>query len=815
MSLLSSALVVLACTLAGWPAVALADDPCTTGTGSNLTTCSPGFMCVTNKNTSFCAVSQQPGSSPVLSPSVSTPFTQDVANISPEWAAAYAKAKPIVAKLSNADKASLGTGLGQLGGACIGNTASLSSIPGFSGFCLQDSPVGVRYVSGNSVFPAEINAAATFNRTLMRARGTAMGEEFRGKGINVALGPMMNLMRAPAAGRNWEGRATICRAHAASCSGGGDPYLTGELAFETIQGIQSQGVQACAKHFINNEQEHFRDSSSSIVDDRCQHELYAHPFLRSVQANVASVMCSYINGTYACENDKTINGLLKGEMGFQGYPCPDWYATHSTTPAANGGLDMTMPGDEFFASFSSYFGSNLVNAVKNGDVPQARLDDMATRILAAWYMLGQDSGYPAVNFNSWLPFLADNVNVQGDHASLIRRFGAASAILLKNQGNVLPLHAPQSIAVVGSGARSSILSSNECLDHSCDDGVLGVGWGSGSASFPYLVAPLDAITTRAKADGTSISSWTLNDDVNLAANAAKGKQVALVFITADSGEASYTVEGNAGDRNNLQAWHNGDALVEKVASVNNNTIVVVNSVGPIIMESWIENPNGEHPARTLIWMGVPGQEAGNALVDVLYGDVNPSGRLPFTIAKAEPDYSARVIYTGSGTVQIPYSEGLFIDYRHFDANNIAPRFEFGFGLSYTTFAYSNLKISGSTSGGTRQPIGPGSSLDPWLHDPVVTVSFTLKNTGSRAGTEVPQLYTSPPASAQSAPLNLKGFDAVFLNPGESKMVTFQLSRYDFSIWDVVGQRWEIAKGVTGISVGASSRNLKLKGSITN
>ncbi|KAI0374300.1 beta-glucosidase [Pilatotrama ljubarskyi] len=771
MFLFSSALVVLACTVAGWPAVALADDPCTSGTGSNLTTCSPGFMCVTKMNTSLCVVDKQPDTTPVLSPSISSPETQDVANISPEWAAAYAKAKPIVTKLSNADKASLGTGMSSVACACIGNTASVSAIPGFSGFCLQDSPVGVRYVSGNSVFPA-------FNRTLIRARGEAMGAEFRGKGINVALGPMI---------------------------AGGDPYLSGEVAFETIQGIQSQGVQACAKHFLNNEQEHFRDSSSSNVDDRFQHELYAHPFLRSVQANVASVMCSYINGTFACENDKTINGLLKGEMGFQGY----WYATHSTSPAANGGLDMTMPGDEFFASFSSYFGTNLVNAVKDGDVPQARLDDMATRILAAWFMLGQDSGYPKVNFNSWLPFLASNVNVQGDHASLIRTMGAASMILLKNQGNVLPLHAPRSIAIVGSGARSAILSENECLDHSCDDGILGVGWGSGSASFPYLVAPLDAITTRAKADGTSLSSWTLSDDVNLSANAAKGKQVALVFITADSGEGSYTVEGNAGDRNDLQAWHNGDALVEKVASVNNNTIVVVSSVGPIIMDSWIENPN-------VIWAGVPGQEAGNALVDVLYGDVNPSGRLPFTIAKAEADYSARVIYKGSGTVQIPYSEGLFIDYRHFDANNIAPRFEFGFGLSYTTFSYSNLKITGSTSGGTRQPMGPGSSLDPWwLERRFVQVVCPKSRHPADESAQVPQLYTSPPASAQSAPLNLKGFDAVFLNQGESKTVTFQLSRYDFSVWDVVAQRWEIPQGVTGISVGASSRNLKLKGSITN
>ncbi|KAI0735313.1 beta-glucosidase [Earliella scabrosa] len=799
---LAPAIVALAYALALGSAVhadpASSSDACTTGSGSNLTTCSPGYACVALNDTSVCVPDPAQAS---LSASLSAPAStgtatarKKVANVSPLWQAAYAKARPIVANLTNEDKASLGTGLGLLGGPCIGTTAALKAIPGFPGFCLQgefNSPVGVRYADHVSVFPAEINVAATWNRTLIRARGEAMGAEFRGKGIHVALTPMMNLMRAPAAGRNWEGA-------------GGDPYLTGEVAYESIIGVQSQGVQACAKHFLDNEQEHFRESSSSIVDDRydgmaeIQHEIYLHPFLRSMQANVASVMCSYnlINGTYACEHDGAINGLLKGELGFQGYVMSDWYATHTTSPAANGGLDMTMPGDKWFASFSSYFGGSLVNAVKKEEVPQERLDDMATRILAAWYMLGQDEGYPKVNFNSWLPLFGSHVNVQ---------------VLLKNEGSVLPLAAPKTMAIVGTGARSGIFGPNQCLDHSCNDGVLAVGWGSGTATFPYLVSPQDAITKRAESEGTKVSSWTFSDDVNLAGNAAKNKDVALVFITADSGEAQYTVEGNQGDRNDLFAWHNGDNMVKRVASVNNNTIVVVNAVGPIIMEAWVENPN----VTAVVWAGLPGQEAGNSLVDILYGDVNPSGRLPYTIAKSEPDYSARVIYKGSGTVQIPYTEGLFIDYRHFDAKGIEPRFPFGHGLSYTTFSYSNLKVSGSTAGGSRQAPGPGSSLDPWLHEPVVTVSFTLKNTGARAGTEVPQLYTTPPASAQSAPLNLKGFDAVYLGPGESKTVSFELSRYDFSVWDVVSQSWQIPAGTTGISVGASSRDLKLKGSINN
>ncbi|KAH9898580.1 beta-glucosidase [Cubamyces lactineus] len=776
------------------------------------TTCVAGSVCTElNDYYSQCipGASTVPTTSPTSPPTttstspsstISSPAQTSVANVSPEWAAAYTKAKAAVAKLSLTDKVNLGTGVQWQKGPCVGNTPAISSLPGFGGLCLQDSPVGVRYADKVSAFPPEINVAATFNRTLMRQRGAAMGAEFKGKGVHVALGPMMNLMRAPAAGRNWEG-------------GGGDPFLSGEVAFETITGIQSAGVQACAKHYINNEQEHFRDSSSSNVDDRTEHELYSYPFMRSVQANVASVMCSYnqINGTFSCENDKTLNGILKGEFGFQGYVTSDWWATHSGAPAVNAGLDMTMPGDTALGSGQTYFGQNLVNAVQSGQVSENRIDDMATRILAAWYLLGQDSDYPAVNFNSWNTGEGSHIDVQADHKDLIRTIDAAATVLLKNVNGALPLKAPKSIAVVGNGAGNSSRGPNGYEDRSGDDGVLGMGWGSGTDDYPYLIAPVDAITARAKNDGTTVSSSLSDTDLNAAAQAASGKDVAFVFITADSGEGYLTVENNAGDRNDLNAWHSGDALVQQVASVNKNTIVVVNSVGPIIVEKWIDHPN----VTALVWSGLPGQEAGNGLVDVIYGAYNPSGRLPFTIGKAVTDYAAQIIYSGSGIVQIPYNEGLFIDYRHFDAANIAPRFEFGFGLSYTTFDYSDLKITGSTAGGTRQPIGPGAALDPWLHDPVVTVTFTVTNNGTVAGTEIPQLYTSPPASAKSAPFNLKGFDSIFLAPGASTTVTMTLSRIDFSVWNVPSQSWQIATGVTGISVGASSRDLRLKGSITN
>ncbi|CAL1696170.1 unnamed protein product [Somion occarium] len=715
---------------------------------------------------------------------------------SPEWSAAYVKAKAAVAKLNLHQKVDLATGVGFFFGKCTGSTPAISDI-GFPGLCLEDSALGVRNVDKVSAFPAGINAAATFNRTLMRQRGVAMGEEFRGKGVHVQLGPMMNIMRAPASGRAWEGF-------------GADPYLSGEGAFETTTGIQSQGVQATAKHFINNEQEHSRMTSSSNVDDRTQHEVYLHPFLRSIQANVAAVMCSYINGTSACENNSTLNGLLKTELAFKGY----WVATHSTA-SANSGLDMTMPGDIFPGSLISFFGESLVIAADLGVVPKSRVDDMATRILAGWYLLGQDNGYPAVSFNSKDANSGDNqhIDVQGDHASLIRTIGAASTVLLKNSRNVLPLKSPKSVAVIGSGAGPNPKGPNNCVDRTCNSGVLAMGWGSGTADFPYLITPLDAIGNRSATDGTVISSSLSDSDLNAAAKAAIGKDVAFVFITADSGEGSYIIEGNNGDRNNLQAWHGGDDLVKKVASVNNNTIVVVNTVGPIVVEAWIDHPN----VTGLVWSGLPGQETGNSLADVLYGAYNPSGRLPYTIGKSVNDYSAQVDYTFSLlTLQMPYSEGLFVDYRHFDAAGIAPRFEFGFGLSYTTFTYSGLSISGSAKPGpSSPPYGFGSSLDASLHEKVIKVSFTLRNNGRVAGHEVPQLYLSLPASTNSPPSLLKGFDSVHLTPGQSKTVTLELSRYDLSIWNVITQRWEIPSGKIGVKIGASSRDIRLTGALGN
>ncbi|KAK0199612.1 glycosyl hydrolase family 3 C-terminal domain-containing protein, partial [Desarmillaria ectypa] len=426
------------------------------------------------------------------------------------------------------------------------------------------------------------------------------------------------------------------------------------------------------------------------------------------------------------------------------------------------------------------------------------------------YLLGQDSGYPDVNFDAWNNTAPVNthVDVQSNHKNLIRAIGQASTVLLKNSQRALPLSAPRTLAIIGSGACNGTLGPNGYVDREGNDGVLAVGWESGTTEFPYLIAPLDALTAKASADGTNVSSSTSDTDLDAAANAAAGKDVAIVFITGESLTWKIALtypKGHFGDRNDLLPWHGGDALVQKVASVNPNTIVVVNSVGPITMENWIDNENAK------VWSGLPGQEAGNAVTDVLYGVYNPSGRLPYTIACSASDYPAAVIYNSSSSIlDIPYNEGLFVDYRHFDAQGIKPRFEFGFGLSYTTFEYSDLSISGSTA--ENIPSGPSSSIDTSLHESVVKVGFTLKNVGKVAGHEIPQLYISLPPSANSPLQGLKGFDSVYLEPGESTSDTMELSRYSFAIWDVKAQKWSIPYGTSKISVG-SSRDIRLTGTL--
>ncbi|KAJ5664696.1 hypothetical protein N7462_011509 [Penicillium macrosclerotiorum] len=710
------------------------------------------------------------------------------------WDAAYSKAQNALKKMSLSEKVGIATGVTWEGGPCVGNTYAPSSID-YPSLCLQDSPLGIRFANPVTAFPAGINAGATWDRSLMYARGAAMGAEAKGLGVNVQLGPVAGpLGKNPDGGRNWEGFSV-------------DPYLSGVAMEETIHGMQDSGAQACAKHWLGNEQEHNRDTISSNIGDRVAHELYVWPFMNAVRADVASVMCSYnkVNETWACESDAILNQLMKDELGFRGYIMSDWNAQHTTVNSALAGLDMTMPGSDFNSPPGSIFwGSNLVDAVNNGSVPKSRVDDMATRILAAWYLLGQDKGYPAVSFSSWNGGKA-SVDVTGDHATVVRNVARDSIVLLKNDGHALPLKKPASLAVIGADAIVNPDGPNACSDHGCDNGTLAMGWGSGTAQFPYLVDPLSAIQAQAKKTGTKIISST-TDDTTSAASAAAAAKTAVVFINSDSGEGYITVEGNAGDRNNLDPWHNGNELVKAVAAVNKNVIVVVHSVGPVILETILAQPS----VKAIVWAGLPGQESGNALVDVLYGGTSPSGKLPYTIAKQRSDY-------GTGWLnaeQDDFTEGLFVDYRHFDVNSIAPRYEFGYGLSYTKFDYYGIAVNVFASAGPATGATvPGGPAD--LFETVGTITTRIQNSGSVAGAEVAQLYLGLPDSAPWTPLKqLRGFEKVNLHSQKSQEVTFKLTRRDLSYWDVRTQKWVVPSGTFRVYVGSSSRDIRQKGAFT-
>ncbi|KAF7563986.1 hypothetical protein G7046_g108 [Stylonectria norvegica] len=632
------------------------------------------------------------------------------------WEDAYARAKAFVSQLTLLEKVNLTTGVGWEGERCVGNVGSIPRL-GMRGLCMQDGPLGLRLSDYNSAFPAGISAGASWSRKLWQERGLFMGTEAHEKGVDVLLGPVAGpIGRAPEGGRNWEGFSV-------------DPYLAGIALAETSTGIQEGGVVACAKHWIGNEQEHFRqageakgygfnitESVSSNIGDKALHELYAWPFADAVKAGVGSIMCSYqqTNNSYGCQNSKLINGILKEELGFQGFVMSDWQAQHAGVSTAAAGLDMTMPGDTSFNTGLSYWGGNLTLAVVNGTVPEWRIDDMAMRIMAAFFKVGRTvETMPDINFSSWSRDtfgwiqaaakqnwgqINHQVDVRHDHARHIRESGAKGAVVLKNTGS-LPLKKPKFIAVIGEDAGGNPAGPNGCANRGCDNGTLAMAWGSGTSEFTYLVTPDQAIQLQAVADGTRYESVLANNLWAETKNTISQPNVtAIVFANANAGEGFINIDGNEGDRKNLTLWKQGDELIKNVSSICPNTIVVLHTVGPVILTELYNNPN----ITAIVWAGVPGQESGNSITDILYGKVSP-GRSPFTWGRTRESYGTDLLYkpnNGKEAPQQDFAEGVFIDYRHFDRassqsttnDTEAPLYEFGFGLSWSTFKYSNLRV---------------------------------------------------------------------------------------------------------------------------
>ncbi|KAK4175089.1 glycoside hydrolase superfamily [Triangularia setosa] len=727
----------------------------------------------------------------------------------PLWSQAHHLAALTLSNLTLPEKLNLTIGHE---GPCVGNTAPIPrlSIPSL---CIADGPASLRGQEYVSAFPAGIHLSATFDTDLMSLYGRALGQEFYNRGVNIALGPVAGPVgRIIKGGRNWEG-------------GGPDPYLAGKLFAEVTRGMQDEGVLTVGKHWVGNEQETRRrwdwedgkHAVSAEIDDRTLHELYVWPFMEGLKEGMGGVMCSYqrVNHSYGCQNSKLINGVLKTELGFEGFVVSDWDGQVSGVGSANAGLDLVMPGRGYWGE------KKLGEAVRNGSVTEERVDDMARRVLAGWYLLGQDSGYPerAIwgNLERHWP-----VDVMEDHGGLIREIGAAGTVVVKNENGALPLGKKRRfVCVFGYDAqvKASPWTNRDRYGGGYDEnygwetfnGTLITGGGSGSTTPPYVVSPFEAIQHRVRKEGGVLrwDFWSGNPTPYLNAD------VCTVLINSYASESF--------DRKNLTDKFSDD-LVLNVASWCSNTFVIIHSTGIRLVEAFINHPN----VTAIIMAGLPGQESGNSLVDILWGDVNPSGRLPYTIAKSEQDYGAVLDPAGTEEEDFPEDdfsrEGVFLDYRAFDKNGITPRFEFGFGLSYTSFSYSSVHTTVQPRADTNMGEWPDENKQivqgghPGLWDVVVVVRCHVTNTGESHGAEIAQLYLGVPNPERDGktPLRqLRGFKKVGpLAPGETRQVTFELTRRDLSVWDVVKQQWKMRRGEYKVQIGASSRDLRLELVIT-
>ena len=709
------------------------------------------------------------------------------------WDEAITLAKAFVAQMTLEEKCNMTAGVP---GPCAGTVLSVSRL-NFHGLCFQDSPSGVGDgVQFATAFAPGIQIAASWDRDIFYQRGVAIGQEFCGKGVHFALGPMMNIDRNALHGRNWEGF-------------GADPYLSGENSFQYILGVQDQGVVATAKHYICNEQETNRfygDSSNSKgysanLDDKTIHEIYLWPFASSVAAGVGSIMCSYnqVNGTQACQNDKTLNGLLKGELQFPGNVMSDWGATKTGVDSALGGLDIEMPGGDGFLGFS------LEQAVRSGTINESRINDMIVRVLAPYYLLNQDQGFPSLDLDR---------DATANNYMINRRAGTAGIVLLKNTNGVLPfnVNSDKFYSVFGSAAGQFNDGLGPWGSDEGFNGALYQGGGSGYVRPTYGIDPLTSLLIKARDAHLQVQYVSQQDDYRAVNDSFHvrgfGDAKCIVFVNAWSSEGR--------DRRDLHAFNNGDKLVQTVAAQCRNTIVVVNSVSQLNLEAWIDHPN----VVGVVWSGLPGSEYGPAIVDVLFGDYNPGGKLIFTLAKNDSDYGTNITLDYNSN----YTEGVFLDYRHFDQNNIAPRYHFGFGLSYTAFSFAALDIArarNDPNSASRRFLQSRTRAysrfgDLELFVPVYEITFTLTNTGSVAGSEVPQLYLGFPPEAQEPPKVLRGFERVYLVPGESKQVTLVLTQRDVSYWNVVNQKWTVASGTytVWISTSADKNDIKLQGTFS-
>ena len=601
-----------------------------------------------------------------------------------------------------------------------------------------------------TALPAPISLAAGWDPALGVAYGKVQGAETRALANDLLEAPDINIARMPQGGRTFEGF-------------GEDPFLVGRISVANIQGIQSQNVIANVKHYAANNQEEGRHNMNEVIGERALREIYLPAFEASVkEGHVASVMCAYpaVNGSYACESDFLLKQVLRQEWGFEGFVTPDYLAVHNMVPALHAGLDVdALRGDE--GLFSA---KDMKPAIDSGKLTVSLLDEALVRRFRTMMEAGVWDHPPVLQ-----PI------AQKENGAEARRIAEQGMVLLKNQGAILPLNAAalHSIALIGPYASKAYTG----------------GGGSSVVRAIYTVAPLEGLQNRA---GAKVAITLLDgSDVAKAAEAARSADVAIVM----AGD-----RGTEGRDHELPLSGNQDQLIDAVASANPHTVLVLKS-GSAVLMPWLDKV----PAVLEAWY--PGEEDGNAVAAVLFGDVNPSGKLPITFPRSASDTPIKTPQQYPGDAKVDsydrvahYDEGIFVGYRWFDSKGIEPLFPFGYGLSYTTFSLGKLAISSAQ-------FLPGGMLG---------VDFDVANTGQRAGAEVAQLYIGKPSSAGTPepPKELAGFQKVSLQPGRSQHVHLSLDARSFSHWDTTTHSWKIAPGTYRILVGTSSRDIKLQGQVT-
>jgi beta-glucosidase len=607
-----------------------------------------------------------------------------------------------------------------------------------------DGPRGVA-LNNSTCFPVAMARGATWDTALEEQVGSAMGIESRAQGANLFGGVCVNLPRHPGWGRSQE-------------TFGDDPYLLGEMGAATIRGLQKH-LMACAKHFACNSIDESRFHLDVRIDERTLREVYLPHFRRCVKEGVATIMSAYnkVNGQYCAHNPHLLRDILKGDWGFQGYVISDWvFGTRDTVKAAKGGLDVEMPN-------AKHFGKRLRKAVLKGEVSQDIIDEAVTRVLR------QKAGFAEIGDTSL--YSKDKVACK-DHTELALEVARKSIVLLKNDGGILPLDRDQisKLAVIGRLADLANLGD----------------FGSSQVRPPYTISPLQGIKDRA---GTSIEvSYESGKDFALARQAASAADAVIMVLGLagkDEGEAMPGPIKVGGDREDLSLRQTDLELIEAISQETDNLVVVLEGGSSITMEGW------EDKAQAILMAWYPGMEGGNAIADILFGEINPSGKLPIIF----PENTGQLPHFDKKAKSIEY--GYYHGYRLFDKEGLQPAFPFGFGLSYTRYGYDNLRLS-------DKEIGKGGLIE---------VTVDVSNQGEMAGDEIVQLYIGCSGSkVDRPPKELKGFTRVHLEPGETKSVSLKVKAEDLAYYDMDSDDWVIEEIEYTAYVGPSSRqeDLSLK-----